>query len=371
MNKVHLRSKKLLNGMTSLYLDFYPPLTRPDTLKNTRREFLKLHLYTLPNTQLKKQHNSETLALAEAIKSQRQVDIQNGFYGFISSKGNAITVIEYFMEQVKKRGDNDGNWNSAAHHIKRFFGTRNVKLSELTLGHCNQYREFILSASSIKSSTVKIHPNSALSYFNKFKAMLKQAYKEGLFKSDLNARVDRIKETDTIKEYLSIEELKLLNNTECKSAVLKKGALFSAMTGLRWCDIEKMTWGEIRYSEFTGYAIHFRQSKTKGVEVLPVSAEAIALLGERGTDEKKVFTGLKYSSYTSLYIKMWAVEAKIAKDITFHCFRHTFATMQLTLGTDIYTVSKMLGHKNISTTQVYAKVIDKKKLEAANKISLH
>ncbi len=333
MNKVHLRKKELKNGMTSLYLDFYPPLTRPDTLKATRREFLKLHLHTIANTQTKKQENSETLALAKMIQSQRQVDIQNGFYGFISSKGKAITVIEYFNEQVKKRGEKDDNWISAEHHIKRFFGTRNVKLSELTLGHCNQYREFLLTASSIKSHAVKLHQNSALSYFNKFKAMLKQAFKEGLFKNDLNARVDRIKETDTVKEYLSIEELKLLNITECKSEVLKRAALFSALTGLRFCDILKMVWGEIRFSEHTGYAIHFRQSKTKGVEVLPISAEAYGLLGEKRDDDKKVFVGLKYSSYTSLYIKMWLVEAKIAKNITFHCFRHTFATMQLTLGT--------------------------------------
>ena len=370
MNKVHLRRKKLQNGMTSLYLDFYPPLTRPDTLKNTRREFLKLHLYTLANTQLRKQHNSETLALAEAIRSQRQVDIQNGYYGFISNKGKSITVIDYFMEQVKKRGEKDDNWISAAHHVKRFFGTRNVKLSELTIGHCNQYKEFLLNTTSLKSPILKLHQNSALSYFNKFKAMLKQAYKEGLFKNDLNSRIERIREADTVKEFLSIEELKLLSKTECKSAILKKAAIFSAYTGLRFGDIAKLLWGDIRYSELTGFTIHFRQSKTKGLEILPVSNEAVALLGERKSDEKKIFTGLKYSSYTSLYLKMWLVEAKIPKTITFHCFRHTFATMQLSLGTDIYTVSKMLGHKNISTTQVYAKVIDKKKLEAANKISL-
>lgn len=370
MNKVHLRKKELKNGMISLYLDFYPPLIRPDTLKPTRRDFLQLYIFKIANTTDKKEHNSETLAIATAIKAQRQVDIQNNFYGFISSKGKAITVTEYFNEQVKKRGENDSNWISAEHHIKRFFGSQNVKLSELTLGHCNQYREFILRAPSIKSPDVKIHQNSALSYFNKFKAMLKHAYKEGLFKSDLNSRVDRIKETDTVKEYLSIEELKLLNLTECKSSILKKAALFSALTGLRFCDIVKMKWGDIRYSEHTGYAIHFRQSKTQGLEVLPISAEAFALLGEKREDQNKVFTGLKYSSYTSIYIKSWLIKAKISKDITFHCFRHTFATIQLTLGTDIYTVSKMLGHRNVATTQIYAKVIDSKKLEAANKITL-
>ena len=64
------------------------------------------------------------------------------------------------------------------------------------------------------------------------------------------------------------------------------------------------------------------------------------------------------------------MKAGITKTITFHCARHTYATLQLTLGTDIYTVSKLLGHKELRTTQIYAKVIDDKKKEAANRIQL-
>ncbi len=370
MIKVHLRSKNIKNGMTSLYLDFYPPLVRPDTLKPTRREFLKMHIYTNPKGQLQKQHNSETMATAKAIESQRQVDIQNEFYGFISSKGKSITIIEYFEELAKKRIEKENNWQSALHHVKRFFGAKNIKLSEITIGHCNQFREFLLIANSVKSPDVKIHNNTALSYFNKFKATLKQAYKEGLIKHDINARIDRIKETDTIKEYLTIEELKLLKNTDCKNKILKTAALFSAMSGLRFCDLLRLKWGDIRFGAETRNAIHYRQSKTKGVEVLPISDEAVSVLGERKSDDQKIFTGLKYSIYTSIYVRKWINDAKINKDITFHCFRHTFATMQLTLGTDIYTLSKMMGHKNVSTTQVYAKVVDKRKIEAANRISL-
>ncbi|MFI5141710.1 MAG: site-specific integrase [Bacteroidia bacterium] len=370
MNKVHLRKAKLKNGMTSLYLDFYPPLTRPDTLKQTRREFLKMHVHTNPKTEDEKHYNKETLALADAIRSQRQIDLQNGFYGFISTKGKAITVIEYFMEQVQRHGDKNDNWVSAAHHVKRFFGSINVKLSELTVGHCNRYKEFLLNAPSVKSPRVIIHSNSALSYFNKFKTMLKQAYRDGLLKDDINSKIDRIKETDTVKEYLSLEELKLLSITPCKSEPLKRAALFSALTGIRFCDIVKMVWGDIRHSELTGYVVHFRQSKTKGVVVLPISNEAFALLGEIGEDDKRVFVGLRYSADISDYIRRWLTDARIFKHITFHCFRHTYATIQISLGTDIYTVSKMLGHKSISTTQIYAKLVDRKKNEAANKISL-
>jgi site-specific recombinase XerD len=69
-------------------------------------------------------------------------------------------------------------------------------------------------------------------------------------------------------------------------------------------------------------------------------------------------------------LQQWMMKAGISKTITFHCARHTYATLQLTAGTDIYTVSKLLGHKELKTTQVYAKIIDDKKKEAANKIIL-
>ena len=73
------------------------------------------------------------------------------------------------------------------------------------------------------------------------------------------------------------------------------------------------------------------------------------------------FTGLKYSSYVNVELSKWMMRAGITKDITFHCARHTHAVLQLTLGTDIYTVSKLLGHKNLKTTEIYAKIVDEKK----------
>lgn len=112
------------------------------------------------------------------------------------------------------------------------------------------------------------------------------------------------------------------------------------------------------------------QQKTKGQEVLPIPEQAYNLLGERKGPKDKVFEGLVYSAHMNLHLTKWVMKAGIQKEITFHCFRHTYATLQISLGTDIYTVSKMLGHRELKTTQVYAKIVDKLKQEAANKIKL-
>ena len=103
---------------------------------------------------------------------------------------------------------------------------------------------------------------------------------------------------------------------------------------------------------------------------MPISEQAYQLCGEPRNPELLVFEDLPDPSWISKPLERWIKSAGITRHITFHCFRHTFATLQLTNGTDIYTVSKMLGHTNVKTTQIYAKVVDEKKEKAANTIKL-
>lgn len=231
----------------------------------------------------------------------------------------------------------------------------------------------MLTTKSKKNNKSKLANNTALSYFNKIKAGLKQAFKDGYLTIDLNSKISPIKEQETRKEYLTIEELNLLIKTPCNSELHKRAALFSALTGLRFTDIQKMTWKELEYIQDQGYSLNFSQKKTKGIEILPISDQAYSLTN--GSDNPKqmdqtqqVFEGLKCSAYHNKYLFQWIGAAGITKDITFHCFRHTFATLQLFNGTDIYTVSKMLGHKDLKTTQFYTKIVDEVKRKAVNKI---
>ena len=117
--------------------------------------------------------------------------------------------------------------------------------------------------------------------------------------------------------------------------------------------------------------LHFTQQRAKGVEYMPISQQALDLCGEPRDPEQLVFEDLPDPAWISKPLKRWIEAAGITKRITFHCFRHTYATLQLSSGTDIYTVSKMLGHTNVKTTQIYAKVVDEKKSKAAQAIQLN
>ena len=217
-----------------------------------------------------------------------------------------------------------------------------MKFADLNEKFCNEFKEYLLTTKSNKSSKTTLAQNSAVSYFNKLKATLKQAFKDGYLTTDLNAKIEPVKQAETRRNFLTIEELNSLVKTECNNPLLKRAALFSAFTGLRFSDIKNLVWGELKYIEGNGYFIQFKQQKTKGVEVLPISEQAFSLMGERKEPTDKVFEGLTYSAYENKHLYQWIGAAGITKDITFHCFRHTFATLQLSKGTDIYTVSKRL-----------------------------
>ena len=83
---------------------------------------------------------------------------------------------------------------------------------------------------------------------------------------------------------------------------------------------------------------------------------------------EKVFDELKYSAYNNKILREFVRENGINKNISLHCGRHSYASLQISLGTDIFTISKMLGHSSIKTTQIYTKILDKNKIQAAAKI---
>ncbi len=362
--KVTLRQRQKGKNSISLYLDFYHK-------GNRKYEHLGLKLYVKPRTPTEREHNKRTKALAEKITAKRQLEAQEHEYGFISYENDKTDFIEYFEKLCENRysgKSNYGNWLSALNHIKEFTGNK-LPIRKVNKSWVERFREYLI-VDARKPNGDPLAPNTTVSYFNKVLATLKKAYKDEIIRKDIASLVPSIKESETNREFLTYEELKKAAGTNCDAPQYKKAFLFSALTGLRFSDIQKLTWSEIQHSKDYGHYIRFRQKKTKGYETHPVSEDAIKLIGDRQGPADKVFIDLNYSTQNNEKLQEWINNAGINKKITFHCARHTYATLQLTLGTDIYTVSKLLGHKNIQTTQVYSKVINEKKKSAASKIKL-
>lgn len=370
--KVHLRKRKQSKSNSiSLYLEIYKGYTydADNRLKTIRDyEYLNLYLIDNPKSPIDKHHNKETLLLAESIKAKRELEIKNGQYGFANEFKQSTNFIDFFSDLMEKRKEskgNYGNWDSSLKHLKRFAGSK-VLFRDIDHSFCENFRDYLRDTAT-KSNGEKLSSSSVSSYFNKFRASLKEAVKKKIILSNPALDVTNPKVVENKREYLTLDELKQLVKTDCRYDVLKRAFIFSCLTGLRWSDINNLKWSEVKESS-DECKIVFNQQKTKGLQYLDLSEQARSYLGVRQESDDRVFTGLKYSSFMNLELSKWVLRAGITKDITFHCGRHTFAVLQLTLGTDIYTVSKLLGHSEIKTTQVYANIIDEKKREAVNKI---
>ncbi len=371
---VRLRRKTLTNGNVSLYLAI-----------NTgagRREYEFLRLYLIPEkTKADKLRNRETLALANSIKAQRIVDIQNGAHGFKSDFKEQTLFFDYYQALTEKRKKretkgNSSNWASCLRHMRKYEPRRNITFADITPQWVQGFKDYLEDEAEAfgcdhrkRKDRHPLSQNSKQSYFNKLRACLRQAYEDGIIRQNPMRGILGFSSQEGMRQYLSLDEVKAMAAADCNYPEVKRAFLFSCLTGLRRSDIVKLTWGEV--TQLGGRTrLVFRQKKKGGQEYLDITPQAADLIGERGNakGDDKVFGNILNPSDTNDNLRIWALRAGVDKHISFHCGRHTFAVLMLTLGTDIYTVSKLLGHRELKTTQIYAKIVDEKKQEAVDNI---
>ena len=386
-----------------LYLEAYPVFKQGSSKVIREREYLN-RIITTPiwdktrtarTTETKKTYkpkrdangiiqcrstaDQEVCIYADNVRKLRQREFDN--QALFTDRENELAeqqeksncnFIEYFEQLIQKRQKKSSrsvtiNWTRVCKLFKAFAKSDTFAFSQINMKLIEDFKNFLLETPRDGNKKGDITQNTASNYFSTFKTVLKQAFVDGYLTIDLSAKTKRIRKLDTRRETLTLEEINLLVNTECDKPIIKQGALFSLLTGLRHCDVKKLRWGELQKIG-DKYRLNFTQQKTKGVEYMPISEQAYKLCGEPKQPEQLVFADLPDITKISPSLKKWIKAAGIHRNITFHCFRHTFATLQLTNGTDIYTVSKMLGHTDIKTTQIYAHIVDQKKEAAANAI---
>ena len=375
---VRIRFKQLSNGNQSIYLEYYTgDVIRKENYVGGKRKYEFLKLYLIPErTREDKAKNEATLALAKAIQSKRIVEVQNDAHGFQNTNKSRVNLLDY-LENIGKQSAEQGSRNYArtvlntVRALKLFRGDY-IAFRDVDKEFLSEFTDYLrqmpkASKYGVLKAGGRLSNNSVVSYYGTLRTAINRAYKEGIITVNPTKEFDfasKVRQEPSRREYLTRDELKTLINTECRHEIVKRAFLFSCLCGLRVSDIRKLRWCDLQRSGGR-VRIEITMQKTKEPLYLPISDEALKWLPERGeaNDSDFIFP-LTHEGTVNDTLQHWAKVAGITKHISFHVARHTHATMMLTLGADLYTVSKLLGHKNIATTQIYAKIVDKKKEEA-------
>jgi len=254
-------------------------------------------------------------------------------------------------------------WELSCHQKKSYRTISKETGIEIgTIGYI--HRRLVSGGKELPLTDATIH-----SYFKFITAVLNKASSKGLIAVNPVAALEtreRPQGQSPEKTFLTLDEVSRLIDTPCPAyPILKNMFLFACFTGLRGSDVKALTWKKVDDN-----MIGTTMQKTQKAIYIPISNNARRWLPERGSagPQDKVFTGYPTVNTVCRTIDKWAKDAGIDKHVTFHIARHTFATLSLEYGADLYTVSKLLGHQRVTTTQIYAKIVDKKKEEAVNLI---
>ena len=375
---VRIRFKQLSNGNQSIYLEYYTgDVIRKENYVGGKRKYEFLKLYLIPErTREDKAKNEATLALAKAIQSRRIVEVQNDAHGFQNTNKSRVNLLDY-LENIGKQSAEQGSRNYARTVLNtvralRLFRGDYIAFRDVDKEFLSEFTDYLrqmpkASKYGVLKTGGRLSNNSVVSYYGTLRTAINRAYKEGIITVNPTKEFDfasKVRQEPSRREYLTLDELKTLINTECRHEIVKRAFLFSCLCGLRVSDIRKLRWCDLQRSGGR-VRIEITMQKTKEPLYLPISDEALKWLPERGEANGSDFIfPLTHEGTVNDTLQHWAKVAGITKHISFHVARHTHATMMLTLGADLYTVSKLLGHKNIATTQIYAKIVDKKKEEA-------
>ncbi len=367
---VTLRLKSVSKGRQSYYLDIY---------KDGKRSYEFLKLYLLPETsKAVKIQNENTEKAAIAIRNQRELEIIQGKGGIAAeAQGGKMLLLDWlatYQQMKADTGQSDGRALSVGKligHIESYKGN-NTKLADINEEWCKGFISYLATAKSAKH-TKNVKPlarSTANLYFSILIAALNEAVRKKLIPTNPTKNLSReerkpIKADKSNRPYLTIDEVKALMATDCRHTEIKRAFLFACFTGLRVSDIRNLQWANITKHK-GGCFLSITMQKTREPLTMKLNKQAVALLPKEG--KGLIFDLPVWDAVLNDSLKAWAKKAGIEKDICFHVSRHTFATMELTLGADLYVVSKLLGHTNVGTTQIYADIINKRRDEAVELI---
>ena len=337
--KIYIRTRARKDGRKSIVLDFWDG---------------KVRRYETTNLILDgSSRDKSTLARAEAIRAKRLLEILDFKNGLSEAFGTRASFIDY--AKINITVNPFAKRISTVNVLCDFLRNGELLFAEITPEWFNEFAEYCRRDRGNCVNTIYTHLAS-------LRAILNDAFRERLIKYKPLDGV-KLRKEETIRQYLTVSEFERLKIAECPNAEVRSAFLFSCYTGLRLGDVRALQWQAIQNGK-----IEIRQEKTGRVVMVPISAKATDILLGLPRRIPFVFRLPKSKATISAALQIWVGRAGIEKHITFHSARHTFASLLVELGEDIYTVSKLLGHSTVKVTEVYAKVNDRKLNEAVSKL---
>ena len=288
----------------------------------------------------------------------RQIELNVQSTKNIHRKRSEYTLEEVLHKYQHKLRKNTQKGNSSfLVHLKNFAG-KDVILKQVTPRFCYKFAEYLMD---------HVQVNSARTYLQKLHAVLQEAVRLHYISHNPMPPISDLLPHYIAPEraYLSVKEIKKLQKAECPHESTKLAFILSCFTGLRLSDIETLKWSHFHHNE-QGWFIIKNQVKTNKEVRIPLGVESLKIL--KIMKEFHYPNGFVFRLHSRTTICsdliIWAEAAGIKKHVTFHVSRHSFATLAIAAGVNIYTVSKLCGHTSITTTQIYAKMLDSTRVEA-------
>ena len=339
---VTIRERKYKSGKIALYLDVYHKGERK--IENTGLSFKEGG-----------KDKKNAYEKAKQLRAKKEIELVENNFDLLSTDRMNQSFFEYFEKHLSK----GSSYKSLLKKLKDFQNTRNVSgtltFAKINHKYLEEFKEYLLS---------ELSQNSAWAYWNILRGIFNHAINERIIQSNPTKAIS-VKKIDTTKVYLEENEVKLLASAKCDNENIKRAFLFACYTGLRISDIEKLLWSEIQDKKLV-----FRQKKTKDILYLPLNQTALNIINEqkKETNNKQRVFDLPKKTTRNVILNNWVITSGINKNITFHTSRHTFATLSLNSGSDLASVSKLLGHSDIKTTQIYAKITGDSLTKAVNNL---
>lgn len=368
-----LMAQVLSDGTESLYLEYYGgfQVVTSKTGKEYKKairdcERLNLKLIRSPRTPIERQKNKDTLKLAKKIRfEQEQKKLEND-NGYRLKNKDDINFLDYYQSYIDSYTKKD---------------KRNIELS------FKRFKDFLSDTPEYKKFSQRITPQQidrdmilafveylnnrsvgegAHTIFARFKKVVAYACEHDIFLKNpcykITVKFDR---NELKKDVLTEDEMIQLITTHYprENKNIRRAFIFCLYTGIRWCDVKELTFANVDY---TRKLLNFNQNKTGKQNPIPLDEGRLTLIGEPrepGNRNELIFPLPSYEMCLKA-LKRWVKRAGINKHISWHCARHSFAMIQLENGTDIRTISGLLGHSGLQCTVQYTKALDRQKQKA-------